>query len=1146
MHKRNGQLEAGIRMTGKSNDRFAFTHGQFVSSTANAFGVGKIASIASGGVAIDYFDSPVNDERQRFEVPVETIRVIQLESQTRVYFSNPVTSVWQVGRILDYQEADREYFVRFPNGEHQLIPEGQLETRWAVGTDDPTDQLGLSLNETAYWHSGRERFVRSLFDQRRACGGMTSLISSAIDIETHQIAVVRRVLQDPVQRYLLADEVGLGKTIEAGILIRQFVLDEPEDHTVLIVVPEVLLQQWREELRTRFFLEDRLDQSIHLVALHDLSALKRFGRNARMVVIDEAHHLAACAWSSDVNKTAIFRCVAEATRPLDRKLLLLSATPALHNERGFLAMLHLLDPAMYSLDDLATFQERVRQRQRVAEALSALQLDEPNFFMRQAVEDIAGLAPQDKYLTDLSHNLVEYLEEDPEEDDPRRTGLVTQLRSHISETWRLHRRILRTRRSKDSQVVLPGRDGVVAVAWTSSEYERLEEAFHEWRVTLAQGEVSDFRVDRQRLVRVVAEVMSCDPSLLPLLVSARLGEPVDLSGLALFPDEVEAVRDFPFVDGESGVLTRLSHLAANLDLRAFNSSLRLTIEHELNAAPNGGVSIIVFANYPATADGLCAMLQKRLGRQQVFRHSPTTTNWMQALAGTGCHVLVCDRKAEEGLNLQGRRSIMLHADLPLSPNRVEQRMGRVDRFGSGHGIRSLVLVSPQSELQQLWLQTLESALKVFDRSVASLQYLIESEFSRVWTDFVDCGCEALLDMLTRLSGADGLIEREFRQVRSQADLDAFDYDPVGDIRFVDQLLACDLKSTNLRNAADGWIKSRLHFQWRGEDGSKDSVFRYQYCRRVDSRGYGRGKDTLLPLSDFERALHASFEVSADSPPEILYESVPLTFDRQVSQRRFAQLARVGDPLIDAFAELLKTDDRGIAFAMWRFRPDMPELDTPAELTFRFDFVLQADSEAALQFMETQQGSTNTAIRRTLDGCFPPLPATVWLDSSLQMIQNRERIGELSRSYNSEWNYIDTARVRDFNLNQDRWSVIREWWDADYWLSLCRQARTAAEDALRSAHELQNICERSAHVCRQQAQVRCESLESRRSSAPASAVAQLTGEIDFERSLAAAMERGILHPSIRLDSVGAVFLSSQNPFAGMPDRNDLRNRSHFDE
>ena len=306
------------------------------------------------------------------------------------------------------------------------------------------------------------------------------------------------------------------------------------------------------------------------------------------------------------------------------------------------------------------------------------------------------------------------------------------------------------------------------------------------------------------------------------------------------------------------------------------------------------------------------------------------------------------------------------------------------------------------------------------------------------------------------------------------------------------------------------------------------------------------KDTLLPLGDLNRSLSHSFELAEDSPHEILYESVPLTFDRQISQRRFARLARVGDPLIDAFAELLKTDDRGIAFAVWRYRPDMADLDSPAELAFRFDFVVEADAEPALRVLEAQQAGTHTAIRRTLDGCFPPLPATIWLDSNLQMIRDSERIHALSRSYNADWNYIDIARVRDFNLNQERWSVVRQWWDADYWGSLCRQVRTVAEETLRTAHELQSVCERSAKICREQARVRCQSLESRLALSSAQTAGKLSREIEFEETLAAAMESGIQNPSLRLDSLGAVFLSNQNPFVEMPDLDNLRNGSRFDE
>ena len=62
------------------------------------------------------------------------------------------------------------------------------------------------------------------------------------------------MLADPIERYLLADEVGLGKTIEAGILIRQHVIDRPREVRVLVVVPKHLVQQWKAELVSKFFL----------------------------------------------------------------------------------------------------------------------------------------------------------------------------------------------------------------------------------------------------------------------------------------------------------------------------------------------------------------------------------------------------------------------------------------------------------------------------------------------------------------------------------------------------------------------------------------------------------------------------------------------------------------------------------------------------------------------------------------------------------------------------------------------------------------------------------------------------------------------------------------------------------------------------
>lgn len=193
----------------QKNMRRPLFPGQFVSSSASTFGIGSLVEVQGDEVLVEYFDSPAIEARTVQAVPGCTVRPVQLDQQRRVYFKASETLEWQVGRVLDYQAADRKYLVQFPNDDRRMVLESDLRTRWLKPIADPTDQLAFALNETAYWHAGRASFVESIFTQRRACGGMTAILSSAIDIEIHQVAVVRRVLQDSVQRYLLAESLDL-------------------------------------------------------------------------------------------------------------------------------------------------------------------------------------------------------------------------------------------------------------------------------------------------------------------------------------------------------------------------------------------------------------------------------------------------------------------------------------------------------------------------------------------------------------------------------------------------------------------------------------------------------------------------------------------------------------------------------------------------------------------------------------------------------------------------------------------------------------------------------------------------------------------------------------------------------------------------
>src|SRR5437764_15280423 len=117
-----------------------------------------------------------------------------------------------------------------------LLYQDQFVVRWDKELQDPTLAVSNGLTDTPAFYEARSALLKELVLQRRVSHGMSGLISAPIELFQHQIDTAARVLADPVMRYLLADEVGLGKTIEAGLVIRQLLIDIPSTQ-VLVCYP---------------------------------------------------------------------------------------------------------------------------------------------------------------------------------------------------------------------------------------------------------------------------------------------------------------------------------------------------------------------------------------------------------------------------------------------------------------------------------------------------------------------------------------------------------------------------------------------------------------------------------------------------------------------------------------------------------------------------------------------------------------------------------------------------------------------------------------------------------------------------------------------------------------------------------------------
>jgi ATP-dependent helicase HepA len=1080
--------------------------GAFVTVEGTMLGRGRIVDVVGVNARLSWFDTPLRPSVHEAEVPFARLNEAPLYAHQRVYHFSTSTGVWRVGRIDVSVEVPGHqfgvdeplYWVAFPNKELTQVRRSELRVRWNRPIEDPGALLGSHCTDTPFWHSGRSRLMQALMNQRAACGGLTGLLSASIELEAHQHRVVHAVLNDPVQRYLLADEVGLGKTIEAGAILRQYLLEHPEDGRALVVVPPHLMHQWEEELRSCFHLGGLLGDQVHLITLDEV------GRHAAapgMVIVDEAHHPAALANSASPRDrqryTELARIAGQAPR-----LLLLSATPVLRNEDGFLAMLHLLDPAAYPLQDREGFRRRVAQRQAVAEHLADLADDAAPMFMADALDGLEETLPDDARLSELVAAARPLVDEDVA--DPRRLASLSALRTHIGELYRLHRRLLRNRRSAIDELLLQ-RAGAEPVTVSKGSGLALHQALEEWRgdALIAASRDPALQDDAAALWWLLLQGALSHPRFLAELVKQRLTAEapplerymLDAQQLALlrrpmlFQGEVERLRDM-LVIAEADADPRVDALLALLQ-----------------NCPSD--PMVVFIDRPEVADAVFARLSGKLGtRVRRHRNHEDVTAFMaqDALA------LICDRTAEEGLNLQRSRATLLHYDLPLSPNRIEQRIGRIDRYGARKAARSLFFLADEP-YTRAWQRCLDEDVGVFSRSVASLQYLLDDYLHLLARESFEVGLEAFALFSARLRDEESGLDKEFERIRHQESLDALEADPAVRDQF-DAIEALDLEHDSLQQELEAWLVSRLQFERRTEDEHGHRV-RYLYLTGGDRR------QTLVPVDDWLRFFSSSLD---DDRTRKFFATPVMTWSRRQAARNRLPLIRLGSPLFDGAWDHARYDDRGIAFRMWRYRPDSGFREPL--LALRFDFLVEANPTALKDWLRLHPRLSEPAVRRQLDALLQPAFFTVFINDQLEPIDDPRTVALLRQDYD------DRRRAgRDTNLRPDRWIRVQEQVHRGDWGQLVRDAESSARRVVTEALELRRRCE--------EARERLHALATRREAQRIARLQRMEGAaadaerqaLDVEVELHKRMGQGLVEPQIRLDAAGAIVLADFDPFSG---------------
>jgi superfamily II DNA or RNA helicase len=498
---------------------------------------------------------------------------------------------------------------------------------------------------------------------RSSAGPFRSFARVGFEPRPYQLVPLLMALKlDPV-RMLIADDVGIGKTIEAGLIAREL-LDRGEIERLAVLCPPPLAEQWQAELRDKFHIEAelvlpstaaRLERNLslgeslferHPFVIISMDYIKSDRRREEFkracpefVIVDEAH---TCAYGAERSgRHQRFEMVKGLAQNPDRHIILVTATPHSGKEDAFRSLLAFLDKKFEDLPDDLTGEENLRHRKHLAQHFVQRRrgdilnyLDtETHFPKREDREDSYKLSPEYKRLFE---RVLEYARESVLD--------ASGGQFHQRVRWWSALALLRSLASSPAAAAATLRNRAAP-----AEAENLEEADEIGRRTIL-----DMIVDE-----------SAD--------GADVTPGSDPGG-----EEDDAQRN----------RRRLLDLARAADdlLGEKDEKLKKAVDL-VKGLLNEGFRPIVFCRFIPTAEYVATELRKRLPKDvevtAVTGLLPPDlrVETIRQLSETKKHVLVATDCLSEGINLQEHFDSILHYDLSWNPTRHEQRDGRVDRYG---------------------------------------------------------------------------------------------------------------------------------------------------------------------------------------------------------------------------------------------------------------------------------------------------------------------------------------------------------------------------------------------------------------------------------------------------------------------------------
>ena len=680
-----------------------------------------------------------------------------MSSVTRcsLFVGSPVICGTQTCHVLALKQNESGYYEYFVQDDRtkkiSKAVEKDLIASLTNGRIDPAVQLLRYEFQNPCWYFGHTVVSKNINILENSIYGFKELAGGKIYLLPHQVNSIMRCLQDSPCRYMLADEVGMGKTVEAISILKLFMLQR-SNIKALILVPDQLKEQWKKELLIKFGIDENTDLNGNSISVKSVSeiSLSDYLLPWHFVIIDEVHrYLQDEKIYNILHKLSSFAS----------NILLLSATPVQQRKDEYLALLRLLQPQKYDQYTTEQFGTLIEKQGRIIQK-TALVLDDLNDMIDEfeharedgdnphESEDIADLYEEiSEELNGISKTLndsklFEMLDGIDFDDEDCGIYRIKVVISYICGNYQIENNIIRNRRrilenDEDGSRLLPTRKLKPLPYQLNKDLNTYESLCYDYLVDWITHE--DAKIDIEQTVQPILNAFFSSP----WAFNAKLNDFVK-KGLIRNDDLIFSAQSW--VKTEQFIVENIVTILDDPDEYAQEHCSRLCSVLNLLYDELYDQKVVLFTNDLETFKAYRTALINAFKPEEIsFFGSDMNMVDLEANAyrfqnEKECRIMLCDYTGGEGRNFQCA-DFIVHIDLPWDASLLEQRIGRLDRLERDpeRSTVTSVVVYAENTFESALFDFLCKGLRIFEQSLSGMEIIMKDInreiFSAVKEDF---------------------------------------------------------------------------------------------------------------------------------------------------------------------------------------------------------------------------------------------------------------------------------------------------------------------------------------------------------------------------------------------------------------------------